>query len=521
MELANIGKSTRIQLPILDKAVTTDLAGDFSLPDYQPEIKRLLRIRTSVLPPVGYASADSVDMSGSINYFVLYVGGDNGLYCAPLSAEYSVVTPIDADAYGVDTDSIFATCENEVESAVGRVSAPRRLSIKTRLKSRIKAYADAIEDVQIDGDEKLIETLEQLDGKTDACRFSYAQSQPIVLSDNVILEQRNRDMRVVCAEGQVFISDARPAEGGAECRGEIILKLTLAPEQAEDSEDMSAILPTVMMRKLPFSELVEIDGLTKDAGLSARGFCPDLSVEVEEGQLHVECAALLEIFAQSTQKHSYIKDIYSTRQDSSERYSTRRVHCAEKSINTNFTLSESLLISESGIDGAAQIADVCGSAVVEALRCESDRCIITGKAHFHLLLCAGGEYSFSELDLPFRYEVDCRGCDKVVLCDSDAEIISCRARMDGERIGIDAEIAIMLRIAKEEELVMLDGVEFKREVVRRRGEYVVCFPSPDDTLWSVAKRYHAPMAMLTVANDLPSAEPDDKNTLDGIGYLIV
>ena len=53
------------------------------------------------------------------------------------------------------------------------------------------------------------------------------------------------------------------------------------------------------------------------------------------------------------------------------------------------------------------------------------------------------------------------------------------------------------------------------------SELESCFPSPDDTLWSVAKRYHAPMAMLTVANDLPAAEPDDKNALDGIGYLIV
>ena len=284
---------------------------------------------------------------------------------------------------------------------------------------------------------------------------------------------------------------------------------------------MSVSVPTIMLRKLPFLEAVELDESPTDGGLSARGHCTDLSVEIEEGQLHVECAVLLEVFSQSAKKHSYIKDIYSTRQDSVQRYSTRRVQCAEKAVNSNFTLSESRLISESGIDGTAQIADVCGSATVDALSCDGDRCVASGNAHFHLLLCANGEYSFSELDLPFRYEVDCRACEALVLCDSDAQIISARARMDGERIGIDAEIAVMLRLASEEELVMLDSMEFKSDVVRRRGEYVVCFPAPDDTLWSVAKRYHAPMAMLTVANDLPAADPDDKSALDGIGYLIV
>jgi hypothetical protein len=93
--------------------------------------------------------------------------------------------------------------------------------------------------------------------------------------------------------------------------------------------------------------------------------------------------------------------------------------------------------------------------------------------------------------------------------------------MDCERIGIDAEIALMLTIATKESLSVLESVSFKNDVVRRRGEYVVCFPAEGETLWSVAKRYHAPMAMLTVANDLHAAAPDDANALDGIGYLIV
>jgi hypothetical protein len=153
--------------------------------------------------------------------------------------------------------------------------------------------------------------------------------------------------------------------------------------------------------------------------------------------------------------------------------------------------------------------------------CDDGRCIVSGKANFHLLLINNGEYSFSEIQLPFRYETDCDADGEMILCDSAAEVISCRARMDGERIGIDAEIAMMLRIVSIEPISMLESVTFKNEVVRRRGEYVVCFPADGDTLWSVAKRYHAPMAALSVANDLPTSTPDDKNVLDGVGYLIV
>ena len=46
----------------------------------------------------------------------------------------------------------------------------------------------------------------------------------------------------------------------------------------------------------------------------------------------------------------------------------------------------------------------------------------------------------------------------------------------------------------------LTEADFGDEVTRRRGEYVICFPAPTDSLWTVAKRYHAPIAALTAVN---------------------
>ena len=46
--------------------------------------------------------------------------------------------------------------------------------------------------------------------------------------------------------------------------------------------------------------------------------------------------------------------------------------------------------------------------------------------------------------------------------------------------------------------------------------------SPTDTVWSVAKRYHAPLAALTAANNLPpSPNAGKRESLEGVEYLIV
>ena len=94
--------------------------------------------------------------------------------------------------------------------------------------------------------------------------------------------------------------------------------------------------------------------------------------------------------------------------------------------------------------------------------------------------------------------------------------------MDGERIGIDAELCLMLRMTQAQDVTALSRVSMGGETTRRRGEYVICFPASDDTLWSVAKRYNAPLTALALVNGLSSAaEPDSEDSLEGARYLIV
>ena len=138
------------------------------------------------------------------------------------------------------------------------------------------------------------------------------------------------------------------------------------------------------------------------------------------------------------------------------------------------------------------------------------------------------------MDLPFRYEFDdpyflqaadpdgMPALEVTPIFDGRVSVIHCRARMDGERVGMDAELAVALRTQIPAPFAALTEADFGDEVTRRRGEYVICFPAPTDSLWTVAKRYHAPIAALTAANNIPAgADVSTPESLDGAGYLIV
>ena len=529
-----------VQVPFPVQNLTTEVAGDFTLPDYQPEIKRLLRIGVNLLPPNRFFGGGSTEMTGMMDYFVLYVGQDGGIYCAPLSTEYRLESEPEKSATGIPEtvgEPMTCLCDLSSEVPVGRVTAPRRLHIRCKVKARVGLYGECpLERGGMEDDP----SEEALAATAEVGRLYWGMGESMPLQDDVILAPADGEMRVVCAEGRVMITEATPAAGTVHCRGEVTVKLTLCPAEGmegamgEPMETASRGL-TVLHRKIPFTYSVEVTGVTPDCTATACGFCTEISVLMEEGHLHVDLGVVCEVRAHKNETVHYVKDLYSTRRRGECRYAAYPTQRALRALNSNFTLSDSLPLSEAGIHPSARVVDVSATAIPEGLVSDPGklRSVLTGKCLCHLLLLRDGEYSAAEMELPFRYEFDDQNLLRADTTDKEAAlpatkfdggvtVVNCRARMDGERVGIDAELAVAIRSHISAPFSALLDFIPGGEITHRRGEYVVCFPASGDTVWSVAKRYHAPMAALAAANNLPAGHsPDERESLEGVGYLIV
>ncbi len=528
-----------VQVPVLDRTLTTEVVGDFSLPDYQPEIKRLLRIGVNVLPPNRFAGNGGMELGGSLDYYVLYMGHDNELYCAPLSAEYRLEVNAGEEArssLSAIGEPMVCTCDTTTETPIGRVTAPRRLNIRCKLKAEVKLYGECPLGVDTaDRDEHT----EMLPGEAEVARLYWGLGDALPLQDDLILPPgEGGEWRVVCAEGQILMSEAAPAQGMVNTRGDVLVKLSLCPAESAEAfasdvaEEKPASNLTILQRKIPFAQAIDMEGVTPACTATARGYCTEISVQMEEGHVHLDLGVVTEVRAQKNETIPYVKDLYSTRRESTCRYVDYPTEKAVRALNGNFTLSDSLPLSEVGMDPAARIADVTAVAIPTQLTTdpEKGRCVWSGICRCHLLLLREGEYTAADMELPFRYEFDdpalLRGdnheSNGITDVDGSMTVVTCRARMDGERVGVDAEVGVSLRTHRPAPLVALSEVIAGDTVTRRRGEYVVCFPAPTDTLWSVAKRYHAPMAALTAANNLSAgADADTAASLADVNYLIV
>ena len=273
------GKSG-VQLPYPLRLITTEVIGDFTLPDYQPEIKRLLRIGVNLLPPDPRRSEG--DLMGAVDYYVLYVGQDNGVYCAPLSTEYRLEAPTEGNGAGMPAaigEPTLYLCDLSAEVPVGRVVAPRRIHIRCKIKARVRAYGECPLGPWSEDDRD--PTVEALTAETAVGRLYRAVGEPMTLEEDIILSPTEEEMRVVCAEGQILMTEAIPTTGMVNCRGEVTVKITLCP--ADTVGDMLAELSsdtatprqtpplTILQRKIPFSQSVAVGGVTSACAATACG----------------------------------------------------------------------------------------------------------------------------------------------------------------------------------------------------------------------------------------------------------
>lgn len=500
----------RVQAPLVDRTVMTELTSDFSLPDYRPEIKRLLRVRATVTPPNHYVGAGNAEMSGRVEYSILYAGGDGALYCVTHGEDFSFSVPVEITSDFEIGDGLVCDIDTVPELATGRVAAPRKLSLKCRLRSRVKIFGTRVPEESMGGKE--MGGVERLCGNALCGSVFVGIGEPLQLGDEILYE--GSDLRVISAEGQVFVTEAVAGSGVVNCRGEVALKLLCVHEGGDE-------LPTVQNRRLPFSQAVLTDGAEVNCDACAKGVCSEISVTVEEGRLLCEVSVILRARAQRNETVSFTRDLYFTEAECEPRYAEVTVPRALRCINGNFSLNQTLTLDEAGIRTGMSVVDLAMTPTVTELVSDRGKYVLTGRCRCHAVLCDGEESMTQEFEVPFRYETD-GGVDTVTDYDAAVEAVSCRARVDGERIGIDAELSVCLVTRGETRFCLITEATPGEAVKRAGASYTICYPSREDTLWSVAKRYHRSVTAVSDMNDLAGAPAaDSPESLAGVKYLLV
>lgn len=516
----------KLQGELFSRGFSTDLAAEFVLPDYQPEIKRLLRVRALALPVDQYIGAAGAELSGAVEFQALYAAGDDSLWCVTKREDYQLSCPIEATDEFDLSDAPVCEIQTETEGVSGRVLAPRKLSARCRVRTQVCLLSDRAKTAL---PPESAEGIEPLTDQIWASRVRIGKSAPFTLTDEILLDPSKPPLRVISASGEVFPTEVKAGTDLVACRGELLLTLLCAEEQLpslENAEDClpASALPMLLSRRIPFAVEVPLDGVQPSCACNAWGSCSEVAVTVEESRILCDLTAVLTVRAVCREEFSFVRDAFSTVRLTEPVF---RVLPVQKNLccrNANCSVSATKELSSLGLKPDSRILETTADVLLQAPEAARGNYILPGVVTFHILvLSPDGDVSTCDLEAPFRFETPAETNTVPAKNASVALPVLAKATLDSSRLLAEAELSLALDLSAADSVELLSDLRAGEPLAPRpQTDLRIYYPSPSDSLWSVAALYHTPVATLLKKNHLPTpASPSSPDSLNGVRYLVV
>ena len=143
----------RLSVPYISQSTVTEAGEEFTLPDYYPEVRRVVSTFCRVLPESWYDNGDSVEQGGVVSFTVLYLGDDGSLTAAPLTTDFTAAVQMPK---GDERASAVISVDTAAENVTCRATGPRRLALRSRLRTTVSG------DQRVNADSAITEMERQL-----------------------------------------------------------------------------------------------------------------------------------------------------------------------------------------------------------------------------------------------------------------------------------------------------------------------------------------------------------------------
>ncbi len=485
----------------------TEISEEFILPDYLPDIKRIIRAEARPRIDGKFITTGRVEYEGDIVCHLLFCDESNKLRSVTFTAAFS-------DGFDLPEadDECIANLIPSPESINCRMLNPRRISLRLRLDTECTVWCRRSFRPEITGElsPSGIETLDKEIEVLDLiCAGESGLSASADLEADGALPQIGE---VVNCNVEMSFYECKGSDGKVLCRGDMPITVFYStPGQTNDDGTESPETYTVLYRKLPIAQVVSVDGVDEGYECMARGSVDDVKFTVAENgfgerrilELDITYRIYLNCVCRATVKLT--QDMYACdRAVQSECLDSAFYrHC--RSYNTSFGANSVISREELGITEASGIYEVCTTPKITSLTLSDDghRLTVSGTA-FCAAVLAGNDGLFStEYEIPLKLDLDASGIPENFIYNCDTVCMSARGRLDSEKLYTDLEIQINLMILGETKEKVLQNAAFSEKAERSDGASMRFFyPSDGETLWDIAKHFSVPMNSLADVNSI-------------------
>ena len=494
-------------------SLRSESTGEYSLPDYNGDVKKVLSVRTHVFPTGKFVGDDLLEFSGTVGYEVVYVDAENNLTHLEFSTDYEGAVRINSSTY-VDSD-----VKTSVVNCNARLIGPRKFSVKCALDSDVCISERRTYSV---GGDAFIE----YEPETLTCSASVFTSEFSEGEVSEINEELSSLDGVIADEVQVLLCDVTPSvasvemsDGDATVKGSLNVSVLVS---------CNGEMPRKYDKLIPYNQTVPSGDMNGKDGVSARIEIRSIKPAVvpsEDGVvLTAQITSVPKIFAKGNSQIELITDAYVKERGSDNEYSdfsyTEYItteKCEEhfsgewRSDDLNNEKTDAIIHS----DATARVdsCEICDSMVK-----------ITGEIRFSAIACQVSEdgvsiYAPIKFALPFEQNVntDCQMHDNMRV---NAAVSVHDVRMDiaDGTVVVGCNLICSAYVFSDRRQRCLGALYLTdEEYSREESVLTVYYPDSTESLFDIAKRFHTSCRSIAECNRLTEATFASTSALGSLG----
>lgn len=486
-----------------EQAVDTEL----TLPDYCPDIGRLLKCRLVPMITSRQVNFDSLVVEGSARISVIYVDDrDKKVRCC--DRDYPFKASV---AYDGATDNVRLLAGARVDYVNCRAVSQRKLDIHGAFTVHMTAVCrkenELITDVDGSGLRLRMESAEITD-LVSCVQTGFDLSEAIELS-----EGKPPISSIIRSQTALCVEEIQTIAGKLTVRGNAIFTMIYCAEQGDDPEKMEYAIP--------FSQFFDISGIDEECKTDVSLSCDMLEVsprtdsDGEYRRIDVDIRVSADIKVYRGREVSWVSDAYSV---DFEGNCVRKQIRLERLLDTFYETSvcrQSVDIGDSRIESVSDIwADILDSRGIY----RDGRTTVVGNMAVCMILRDPSKgYSYIEKNVRFECELSHTVSGKNVRPECGVSVKSCGYTVTGDsKLEVQAELCLRGSFYEDIQARQICSVELdenRPKSPENRPAAVLYFAEPGEELWDIAREYNSSVESIRIDNGIDGDAVEESRLL--------
>ncbi|HZJ77833.1 MAG TPA: SPOCS domain-containing protein [Clostridia bacterium] len=479
---------------IFEGVVEQPVDSDVTLPDYCPDILRILKCTITPRITGVQTAGDRVNIDGNALVRILYVSEGSKLRCYeqtyPFSKHVEISNLTDDSCVCVKARTDYANC---------RAVSQRRTDIHGMITISIRATEKRDDDIITGAQGAGI----QLRCKTLNMLSSIAElEKPFPMSEVVEVGQSNPPVaQIIRSDALAFIDDVKTINNKILIKGELVVSILYYADTPD------AQLST-FTHSMPISQIIEVEGVSENSLVDARLHVTSLDISTkadsagEMNLLDISARICAVIKADNEIEHPVINDAYSTEYEMNfERKMFDYIHLIEK-FKDSFVSKDTMDFSATGI---TEVLNEWHGDVTAAAILRDNELIISGCVTVHVLyLDKDGQQSYAERQVDYEYKRAVRENISKLVCNPSVMVTADNYNLSSEnRVEIKIEFLVYASIlSQESEMLIADIQPLENQLLKTKSALTIYFSDVGESVWDIARKYNTTVDSVKSENNI-------------------